>query len=52
MKVIVIGHSYVKGLQRLGDWNITKTLEDGNKVLLDFRFSFHLLSWQRLCTFL
>ena len=36
MKVLVIGHSYVKGLQRLGNWNIAKTLEDGNKALLDF----------------
>ena len=41
MKVLVFGHSYVKGLQRLGNWNIAKTLEDGNEVLLDFHFISH-----------
>ena len=39
MNLLVIGRSYVKGLQHLGEWNIAKILEDSNEVLLDFHIS-------------
>ena len=41
MRVLLFGHSYVRDLLTLGDWNRQVELSDGRRVNLEFLFRYH-----------
>ena len=38
MKVLLFGHSYVKNLQQLGNWNTSIEINEGTSIDLEFAF--------------
>ena len=38
MRILLFGHSYVNHLRQLGHWNTEVTLQNNNRVALEFLF--------------